>query len=111
MVYSFKDTGESYEQFLARNRKQEQSAGGFLPENKHIAKEIKMADAYDKALKDVKQRCFEELSADTPHGLKELIALQNEGVQITEYIRIGSPYTLCICEDAGVYWFDSEVDE
>ena len=67
-------------------------------------------DAYDKALKDVKQRSFEELSADNSHGAKEIIALQSKGVQVTEYFRIERPYTLCVCEDAGVYWFESDKD-
>ena len=110
LINKLKDTGESYEQFLARVRGAEAAARDFLPENKHIAKEVKMADAYDKTLKDVKSRSFAELDPTTPYGLKELISLQNEGVSVVRYIKIGTPLELVVCEDAGVYWFD-EVTE
>lgn len=111
LIDRLKSTGESYADFLSRTRGQEAKAKDYLPENAKIKKEVKMANAYEAALKDAKARSFAELSADTPHGLKELIALQNEGVKVVEYIRVGDPCTLCICEDAGVYWFDREVDE
>lgn len=106
LINKLKDVGESYEQFLARVRGIEDAARDFLPENQHIAKEVKMANAYDETLKDIKSRSFEELDPTTPYGLKELISLQNEGVDVVRYVKIGTPYELVVCEDAGVYWFD-----
>lgn len=108
MPYSFKDTGESYEQFLARNRSLETKAKGHLPENKHIAKEIAMADLYKATLTDVKSRSFAEIDVNTLHGYEEVKSFYDDGLRVVEYKRIGTPLVLCVCEDAGAYWFTEE---
>ena len=52
MPFTFKDTGESYEQWLTRNRGEERQAKKCLPENKSIRRIWDMHEELTKLLED-----------------------------------------------------------
>lgn len=52
MPYNLKETGESYEQFLKRNRKAERKAKNCLPENKQVNRIWKMERELTELLND-----------------------------------------------------------
>ena len=108
LINRLKDVGESYADFLARTRGQEASAKKHLPENKKLAKEIAMADLYNNTLKDVKSRSFAEIDNATLQGYEEIKSFYDDGLKVVEYKRIGTAAVLCVCEDAGAYWFYEE---
>ena len=107
LINRLKDVGESYADFLARTRGQEASAKDHLPENKALAKEIKMSNLYNTVLDDVKKRSFAEIDIGTLHGYEEVKSFFDDDLKVVTYERIGTDAILNVCEDAGAYWFTS----
>ena len=106
MPFSFKSTGESYDQFLNRNRANEEKARHCLPENRKMKKNVKEANLYKSKLEDIKNRCFAELDINNPSHRNEINDAIDLGVM--KYSRTGMAFVLNVCEDAGVYFYTEE---
>lgn len=107
MPFSFKSTGESYQQYLDRNRAIESKAKHYLPENVKVRKAVKEANVFNSKLEDVKNRCFTELSVKNEKHKDEI--KEAIGLGVTKYERTGSSVVLNVCEEIGIYFYTETV--
>jgi len=104
--FSLKSTGESYAEYLKRNRENESKAKHCLPENKKVRKDVKESNIFNSKLSDIKNRCFAELDVKNPKHQSEI----NDAIRlgVMKYSRTGMAFTLNVCEESGVYFFTED---
>ena len=89
MPYRLKDTGESYAQFLERNRNLERKAKDCLPENRKAKREWDMQEELTKLLEDKETVLMGWMNSFTPDNAALYKHLVESGVQFSRVRQNG----------------------
>ena len=89
MPFTFKETGESYEMWLARNRGQEIKAKEHLPENVKRFKEYEMEERIQDLLEDPQTENWGYMNAWSSDEHSMYKHLSENGVRFTKVQRNG----------------------
>lgn len=97
MPYRLKETGESYAQFLKRNRDDERKAKDGLPENKEIRRAWKMEEEFERLSTDPEAQAWGYMNGwgpDEEARLAEVIAKGYKFKSFREYSTVTVHYNL-----------------